>query len=71
MHQLALSRLAFTDPEMTDLPTLSYTSTSEILTFSEAWKDYPFGRSLPVQDITGCIPPPAFMCFGESQSETA
>ena len=48
MHQLALSRLAFTDPEMTDLPTLSYTSTSEILTFSEAWKGYPFGRSLPV-----------------------
>ena len=48
MHQLALSSLAFTDPEMTDFPTLSYTSASEIPTLSEAWKDYPFGRSLPV-----------------------
>ena len=40
---------------MTDFPTFSYASTSEIPTLF-VWKSAPFGRSLPMQDIMGSNP---------------
>ena len=38
---------------MTDFPTLSNTSSSEIPTLSYTWKKYPFRQSLPVLAIIG------------------
>ena len=52
---------AFLPTEMTDFPTLSYTSTSEIATLSNAWSlknVAPFGRRIPVKVIVGGKPQP-------------
>ena len=48
--------------EMTDSPTLSYTSTSEISTPSYTWslkKGTPLGWSLPYKAIMRSNPPPS------------
>ena len=53
---------------MTDFPTLSYTSTSEIppFQFPETWKRCPFGRNLPIKAIIGSTPPGAFHYLKEN-----
>ena len=53
---------------MTDFPTLSYTSTSEIppFHFPKARKRSPFGRNLPVKAIIGSTLPRAFHYLKEN-----
>ena len=58
---ICLSFWALLQTQMTDLPSLLYTSTSEIPTLSQTWslKKVPLpGRSLPVQAIIGSNPNP-------------